>query len=185
MVLAEKEIRPLSSAEILHADLDKLSVTDRKIAYCFLQHIIATATARKEELNLKIKEDVRTTGVANDKGHVRQDDAGTVATVEKRVAKTPDEKELKKLLEANKINPDSVYDDVTIQQLNLSKVNDLVDKGKLKQADVDKLFKTTYALTVDPSYTLKTLLEEAKLAFASEKAALAGAAPALAEGKTK
>lgn len=175
--LVESEVRPLTSGEVIHADIEKLSGTERKLAYCLLQFIVAEAEARKKELNERIKEDVRQVGTVNEKGHVRQSDNGTVATVEKRVAKSPDEKALSTLLMTNKIDDSSVYDIVPTKVLNLSKVNQLVELGKLKAEDVEKLFKVTYALTVDPSEPISTLLEEAKKGFALEKALVTGKEP--------
>lgn len=183
--LVESEIRPLSSGEVLHLDIDKLSMEDRLQAYAIVQWMLEKLKGRRESLNERLKEDTRQVGATNDKGHVRFSHSGTVSTVEKRVAKTPDEKELNKLLTANKIDVDSVYDTVQAQQLNLSKVNKLVELGKLKQADVDGLFKVTFALTVDPSEALTKLLDEAAQHFEVEKAVVASEPKPLLESSKK
>lgn len=171
--LAESEVRPFSSGEALHASVDTLPLEDRTLYYKMLKWVREKIEDRLGELNERIKEDVRQVGITNEKGHTRFEHNGTISTVEKRVSKSPDEKALNKLLTANGIAVTSVYDKIQVEQLNLSKVNDLVDKGKLKQADVDALFKVTFALTVEPSQADLKILEATVHGFEAEKKALA------------
>jgi hypothetical protein len=89
---------------------------------------------------------------------------------------------------SNKIDTNTVYDIVPTKVLNLSKVNQLVELGKLKQEDLDKLFKVTFALTVDPSEQLTAQLESVAHAFEAEKVAVTGKPPepkALSETASK
>lgn len=176
--LVESEVRPLSSGEVLHADIDKMSMAERITSISIVKWMIAKLTDRSKSLNERLKEDTRQVGAANEKGHVRfsHPQAG-VCTVERRVSKTADEDELKTLLLTNNIAPDSVYDVKPVQVLNTSKLNQLVELGKLKAADVEKLYKVTYALTVDPSEALTAQLEAVAHGFETEKAAVTGKEP--------
>jgi hypothetical protein len=176
--LVESEVRPLSSGEVLHADIDKMSMAERITSIAIVKWMIAKLTDRSKSLNERLKEDTRQVGSANEKGHVRfsHPQAG-VCTVEKRVSKTADEDELKTLLLMNKLDPSSVYDVKPVQVLNTSKLNQLVELGKLKKTDVEKLYKVTFALTVDPSEVLSSQLEAVAHGFAAEKAAVMGDAP--------
>lgn len=180
--LVESEVRPLSSGEVLHIDPDKMSMSERITSISIVKWMMGKLTDRQKALNERLKEDTRQVGTTNEKGHVRFSHPGAgVCTVEKRVSKSPDEEALNTLLMTNKIDTNSVYDIVPTKVLNLSKVNQLVEVGKLKQGDLDKLFKVTYALTVDPSEQLTAQLESVAHAFEAEKVAVTGKAPALEE----
>ena len=177
--LVESEVRPLSSGEVLHADIDKMSMAERITSISIVKWMIAKLTDRSKSLNERLKEDTRQVGSTNEKGHVRfsHPHAG-VCTVERRMSKSADEDELKTLLLTNNIPPDSVYDVKPVQVLNTSKLNQLVELGKLKAADVEKLYKVTFALTVDPSEVLTAQLEAVAHGFEAEKAAVTGKEPA-------
>jgi hypothetical protein len=176
--LVESEVRPLSSGEVLHADVEKMSMAERIVSISIVKWMIAKLTDRSKSLNERLKEDTRQVGTTNEKGHVRffHPEAG-VCTVEKRVSKSADEAALKTLLLQNSIAPDSVYDVVPQQVLNTSKLNQLVELGKLKAEDVEKLYKVTFALTVDPSEALSAQLESVAHSFATEKAIVTGKEP--------
>jgi hypothetical protein len=181
--LVAKEVQPLTSGEVLHAPVEKMSVGDRLTAYVIAQWMLEKIGERREELNLRLKEDVGQVGVANDKGHKRFEYEGSTAVVEKREGKMPDEKEFKKLLAKNGIDEMEAFDEVKSLQMNPSKIDKLIATGKLKQADVDALKKTTYALKVEPSHATAMLLEETAKAFEEAKAAVTGDPPKLPEPK--
>lgn len=172
--LVENEIRPLSSGEVLHLAVEKMSVEDRLSSYAVIQWMQDKLAKRREILNGRIKEDVKQVGTTTEKGHMRFEHNHTVATVEKRVGKMPDENGLNLLLAKAGISEDEVYDEVKVSQLNPSKVEKLIELGKLKKDEVEALKKTTYALTVDPSEAISKLLSEVSEAFEEEKAAVTG-----------
>lgn len=176
-VLVENEMRPLSSGEVLHAAIEKMSMEERLTAYCIIQFMQDKLAKRRELLNGRIKDDVKQVGKPSEKGHLRFELNGTVATVEKRQSKMPVEADLLALLERNGIDPSQVYDKVVTEQINPSKVDALVSVGKLKQEDVEACRKATFALTVDPSETINQLLVEAAKAFEAQKAAVSGEQP--------
>jgi hypothetical protein len=183
--LVENEVRPLSGGDVLHEVIEKLSVEDRLTAYCIIQFMQDKLAKRRELMNARLKADVKQVGTTNDKGHMRFEHNGTVATVEKRVGKMPDEEGLRALMEKAGLEESDVFDKVTSLQLNPSKVENLIELGKLKRADVEVLCKTTFALTVDPSEHISKVLTEAAKAFEAEKAAITGQppAPVLTEGE--
>lgn len=182
--LVENEVQPLSSGEVLHAPVDKMTVGERMFSHPIVKWMIAKLTEREKELNARLKEDVKQVGIENDKGHKRFEHEGFVATVEKRLGKAPDEDGVKELLVKAGIDPDSVYDEVKVKQFNPSKLDQLVQVGKIKQADVDALKKTTYALFTELSPAAQKQLDAIAESFDAEKAALgAPVSKPLAEGK--
>lgn len=175
--LVENELQPFGSGEVLHAPVEKMTVGERMFSHPVVKWMISVLTEREKELNAKLKEDVKTVGVENDKGHRRFVHEGFVATVEKRAGKAPDEDGVKALLVKNGIDPNSVFDEVKVQQFNPSKLDALVQVGKIKQADVDALKKTTYALFTELSPEAQKMLDEMASHFNAEKALAAGSKP--------
>lgn len=182
--LVEDEVRGLTSGEVLHAPVAKMSMEERLLSHTVVKWMLTNLGEREKELNARLKEDVNQVGVENDKGHKRFEYEGSIATVEKRMAKAPDEDGLKELLTKNGIDPKSIYDEITVLQFNPSKLGQLVDLGKLKQADVDALRKTSYALFTEPSSAIQKQLEALAESYNAEKVAIAGPSAAkLPEGK--
>jgi hypothetical protein len=94
---------------------------------------------------------------------------GTTVVAEARTPDFPDEKKLKEILKAKKLPLDSCFDQVTAYQLNPSKLEFLVDQGKLSQEEVDSCRETTYALKVKPEKETKDKLNEIKHKLSGKK----------------
>lgn len=159
--LVETEVVPAMSGELLHADHEKLNIEQRMDLYAAIQFEQDKLAKRREVLNARLKEDVKQVGTATEKGHYRFEVNGKVASVEKRVAKMPEEGALNTLLVKNGLSLDDVSDTVTEKRINPSKIDYLVELGKLKAADVDALKKVSYALSVDPNEETSQMLTEA------------------------
>ncbi len=183
--LVESEVRPLSGGEVMHAEIEALSVEQRIEAYAVIQWMEKRLAERKKILNTRMKTDVESVGLLTEKGHRRFEHHGSVCTVEKRVAKIPDENELNMLVAMKSLDEKQVYDQQILKVANPSKINALVAVGKLTQEEADKLYKVTYALTVDPSEEITRVLTEAAHQFASEAEAVTGSPTAALPATTK
>lgn len=170
--MTAKKTKPeaLTSGSLLHASeklaIESLTADELMLAYAAVQLRQKKLDEFRDVLNAKLKDVVRTVGVPTESGHMRFDHEGTAATVEHRVAKVPEEKGLKTLLLKAGLSESEVYDEVKVKQLNPSKLNALIELGKLKAVDVELLKKVTYALTVEPSPALAAKLAEV---FEAEK----------------
>lgn len=183
--LVESELKPMSSGEVLHADIEKMSFVERNITYSLVQWMQDRLEKRRELLRLRLLEDVAQVGTANEKGSKEFTHTHGTIRAEKRVAKLPEDAKFKTLLAVAGIPESSVYDEVKTKVLNPSKVQALIEVGKLKESDVDALKKVSYALFVEPAEEVDLMLEEAFNAFEAQKqAVMAGKAPApaLTEG---
>lgn len=83
---------------------------------------------------------------------------GNLVTKTKRRATVPDIDKLKALLETRGIELTKVFDIVEKLQLNPSRLQFLVDTGKLSAEDVENLHEITWAVEVEPSSDLKSEL---------------------------
>lgn len=158
--MVETEVAPAMSGDLMHADHEKLNIEQRMDLYAAIQFELDKLAKRREVLNARLKEDVKQVGTVTEKGHYRFEVNGKVASVEKRVTKMPEEGALNALLVKNGLSLDDVSDTVTEKRINPSKIDYLIELGKLKAADVDALRKVTYALSVDTNEETAQLLAE-------------------------
>lgn len=176
------EIEALTTGQVFHAPVEKLSYPERVQALEAVKFVINKVTERKEALRVRVLDDTETVGKPADKGNFRADVDGTVVIRERRVEKVPKPEKLALLLEKSGLPLNAVFDEVVVQQLNPSKLEDLIEKGKLKREDVDELRDVTFALKVTPGGELASLLQEAEDAYQKE-AISEGAEPKKLTGK--
>lgn len=169
----ETELKPMSSGEVMHSPVESMTTEELFHGYAIVQTMEKFLKDRREALNARLKEVIKKTGVTTEEGHVRLAHEGTYGTMQKRVSKSPDLDALKKLLAKASIDTSEVFDEVKTLEFNPSKLNSLVELGKLKQVDVKLLFGETFALVVEPSPAIAQQLEEVAKSFAAERAALA------------
>lgn len=104
-------------------------------------------------------------GVQTDYGGYVMEVDGTRITRERRKAKLPEESAVKELLARNSIPISECFDEVKTLVLNPSKLDYLVQSGRISADQVDQLKKITWALKVKPSAILDSLLERLRAKF--------------------
>lgn len=118
---------------------------------------------RKEELRTALLGFADSHGDITDKGHKRLVVDDNAVVKEKRVNKTPDLDKLRDLCDKNSIAKSKLpFDVIETLVVNLSKVESLIELGFLDSKDVEALKAETVALQVEPSKTLKALIENLK-----------------------
>ena len=182
--LIADEVSPLSSGEVLHADIEKMSLTERIQSYEIIQFLEKKLEERKKALNLRLKEDMKQVGKTTEKGHLAFNLNGTDIVVERRETKLPKEPDLRAFMETHKIKEEEIFDTVTIIQFNPSRVESLINLGRMKRADYDALRKPTYALTVEASSADLQMLEKVSEAYAAAKAEVTGTPALPAKGES-
>jgi hypothetical protein len=91
---------------------------------------------------------------------------GTKLGKRKNVGTKPDEEGLKQLLRSKGISLTEGFDEVTVYSYNPSKVDFLVESGKLTRSEVDALRKVTYTIECEASDELAKYVSEARGKFA-------------------
>ncbi len=145
----------------MKADPKELEIEEMVQAWAILAYVAGTVEARQKELRIRLLAEAEEFGRMTEKGGQRLLVESTLVQREKRVAKLPNESAFKELMNTANIGLEQAFSKATKTVLDPSKVENLVNLGKLKTADVERLKKVTWALRVKPSSTLDTILDEA------------------------
>lgn len=157
----EEEAQPLLQGLIMHASGDGLDLDGTTELYALIEFLQKKLKNRRETIREAILEYVKQYGKDTDNGGHRlvTKDQHEISR-EVRVAKDPDPDALIELLKAKGIDTSKAFDEVTVLELNPSKLDYLLKVGALEKEDVDKLRKKSEALKVKPSSDMKKRLEE-------------------------
>jgi len=154
----KNELIPLGRGKMLQADPREVPLSDVTVSYAVLNHLEKVIDARKKQLKPHLMSQAETHGDQNDKG-------GSVLAVgeehiirERRLTKEPNEEKLRALLDTNGITILECFDEVKAVKLNASKLQYLIDIGKLKAVEVEGLREESFALKVEPGPELKELI---------------------------
>ena len=184
----QPEVRPLTGGEVWHGNPEKMSLGDRIEAMAIVKFLKEKLEKRYDVLRDRLLADVQQVGTLTEKGGFKFVHEGSAVRADKRVGKLPEESGLALLLEKAGLSMDDVTDTVIVKQMNPSKINYLIQTGKLKQNEVEALHKTSFALFLDNSEQLSAMLAEASKQFTPppEKALTEGAsASSVSEEKPK
>jgi len=188
--LVESEVKPMSSGEVMHLPIEALSTGEKLTTYSLARWMKDRLEKRMELLRLSLLDDSSKIGAETENGGRKFELNGSTVRVDKKIAKLPDEEKFKTLLAVNGIEESAVYDKVTTTVLNPSKIQALIETGKLDGPAVDALKKVSFALTVGASGEIESLTEAAFASFNAEKQAVVegaafGAAVLAADAKTQ
>jgi hypothetical protein len=156
-----EQVLPLGRGAVVQTEIPQLSLEELVKAYAILDQLLKRLETRKDALRAKLLQEIEVHGTQNDKGGFKLRVEDVVCLKEKREGKVPEREPLLALLQAESIAMDSVFDAVTIYEINPSKIEHLVSIGKLQQDKLDALKKVTWALKVTPGADLLELLDEA------------------------
>lgn len=116
---------------------------------------------RKEAYRLAMLSHAEKNGDPTPKGGNQIQIDGSKVVREKRQNKMPeDNADFRLMLAVRNIGLPELFDEVKVLQMNASKLDYLIDSGRLSQAEVDKFKKVAYALKVDQSEIIEEVLEE-------------------------
>lgn len=135
--------------EKFHTDLKAFS--EGLESYIALKALAKAISSRLDDIKEVLHDATENTG--------QQSVDGNKVYRTKRVATMPDEDKLRALLETRKIELNQAFDTVQVLKLSGSKLQYLVDTGKLRAEDIEPLHKVTWAIDVEPSEELKETLD--------------------------
>ena len=128
----------------LHLDSNPLT-PDRVTAFAHANDLENRAGKIREALRKVLLPEFVKSGVPTDKGVLLEGEGATVLLTMRRA--TPSMEAVQALCEAKGISTELVTDAVTTIKVSMSKLEALVERGVLKQDDLDGLSTTTPVLT--------------------------------------
>lgn len=154
--LLQKHIRPLLESDMMAFPPCQMLPDTAARYYATVDLLHKILDARKKDLNGRIAQIAKEHGVVDRKGHRKCEYGGVCITYQLRQGKEPDATKMQKLLEEREIDVNEVFDEVTLLQYNPSKATQLIERGVLKQEEVDALRDKTYAVLVDRPFDIAT-----------------------------
>lgn len=129
-------------------------------AWAMLDTLGELIEKRKASYRLELLTRSERDGVPTDKGGNRLwcDDSEVLR--EKRQNKLPEESDFRLLLLTKGISFTEAFDEVKTLKMNPSKIDYLIQTGRITQAEVDEYRKTTYAMKVKQSELLEKVLDD-------------------------
>jgi hypothetical protein len=164
----ESEFAPVAGGRAVQEDVNNLLPEDLCTAYGILNRLEKVIEDRKKLIKPPLLAMVKHSGEAVAKdgqktGSFKMDFDGHKLQAQRRVAsREPDREKLMALLAKREIDVTDVYDEVKVLEYNPSKVDYLVELGKLSKEEVEVLKGERFALVFSPSPTLKKMMERAE-----------------------
>lgn len=149
------EVTPIASGKLMHEATANLSLVEQVQVHCILKKVKTAVEGRLAEIHEPLMSLAESTGAPNENGHKELDVDGSRVVVEHRKAKLPSDDGVRKLLKDANIPLTEAFDEVKSMVLNASKLDFLVQTGKLTKEALDALRSDTPALQVYPSKFLK------------------------------
>jgi len=161
------EVTPIASGMLMRGAIDKLSLVEQVQAHCVLKKVASAVEARLKEIREPLMAVAEASGETTETGNKEHDVDGSRVVVEHRKSKMPDSDKVTKLLQEKNIPLMEAFDEVKSLQLNPSKLDFLVQTGKLTKEQLAVLCGEELALRVYPSKFLKDAVSS--LGFSASK----------------
>jgi hypothetical protein len=159
--IIHKEIEPLGQGAMMTIDPTTCAVADVVVAYAAINFLEKVIEKRKAELKPHLLSQAETHGELTEKGHSVLELEDAKVTRERKLSAGPDEEKLKALLSTHGLSISDCFDEIKRVVLNPSKLEYLIQVGKLNGVEVEALRRESFALRVDPGAELKELLVQA------------------------
>ena len=157
----DAELHPLVTGHAMTGDLRDMGEEEILQAWTLLRCAGDFIAKRLDEIRAVLLKEAAEFGQDTDKGGQRLYVGRHLVLREKRVAKLPEADKFKALMETAGLKLDQAYTKKTTTVLDPSKIENLINLGKLNTKAVDKIKKVTWALRVKPDPDLETVLDEA------------------------
>jgi hypothetical protein len=160
-----KGLMALGLSEMFNIDPAELNPQQRTEAWATIDAMGAVFLARKEELRESLLEIVQEVGDETEAGHFVANIEGNEVKRERRQGKSPEDKAFRELLKSLSIPLTDCYTEETKYTLDPSKVQYLIDGGRLPEDKVHELKKVTFALRVKANSDLRAELDRVSERF--------------------
>jgi hypothetical protein len=155
-------LRQLASADLFNKPANAAAAEEAVEFYAALGTLEGLIKERKEALRACLLKEAEEKGTnVGDKGAREAILSKGKVVKEKKTAANPDPEKLKMMVKEKGLPVSTIFEELTVFELNPSKLEYAISTGKLDRADVDSLRSITYSLRVTPSKELKRALEDA------------------------
>lgn len=161
----------LGQSEMFIASMEALNPQQRAVAWTVIDRMEKVFAERKSELREALFETVMEIGDQTEAGHFIANIEGNEVKRERRQGKSPEDKPFRSLLKDLSIPLTDCYSEETTYKLDPSKVQYLIDGGRLPAEKVEELRKVTFALKVKPESDLAAELDRTAARFKKLKKA--------------
>jgi hypothetical protein len=144
---------------LFHDSPSGLPLTTRVAAWAVLDALKEMSEHRKDMFREQLLKDAEENGAPTDRGGNRLWVDQSEVIREKRQAKLPDDKSFQALLKSKGIPMSDAFDEVKSYTMNPSKVDFLIQSGRISQEEVDELRKVSWALKVKVSEMIQEFLD--------------------------
>lgn len=134
--------------KLLSEDVDSWDVEQSTEAWIALDYLNHEIDARRKALRVRLMGKAEKFGRQTDKGGQMINIGGALVVRERRVSPSPDAKLIQKVLDDQELDYREVFSKKTEQVIDPSKIQHLVEIGRLDRAQVDQCRKVTWALKV-------------------------------------
>lgn len=155
----EKYVESLLTGDIMTSDAEGANVVSVVQSWVLLKYTKERIEERMKGLRNVLLGRAEEFGKDTEKGGSKLSVEGSLVLRERRQAALPDEKKLRAILDEHGIKPTEAFTKVTKVVLDASKVQGLVDLGKIPEKKVDDAKKVTWALRVKESHELAESLD--------------------------
>jgi len=159
-------VLPLTGSDIMLKPVDQMTPIEAAQAHLALKLVDEMLEERLGALREKLLDVALKEGKLTDKGGHRYDFEGIRVLRERREEKNLKVEKVVDLLKEKGIDIGEGCDEIKKLVVNMSKIQSLVEIGKLAKTDIDSITGITIALKIFPSDEIKAILEAAREAHA-------------------
>lgn len=158
-----ERLRPvLNFGVIFNAALDNLGPDQLLVAWELLDLLQGLTKERTEEARKLLLDMTLKSGALTEKGHLVMEIDGTTITRQKSKGKTLSEEFVEKLIESRHLAREQAFSQATVWVVDPSKIDDLINTGRLTKEEVEAGYKETFSLKVKESEGLQEMLDAIK-----------------------
>jgi hypothetical protein len=153
-------IQSLLRSAVCSAPITDLSDNEAAEAWLILDTLEKILDKRKKVLREKLLKSAEAKGSPTDMGGQSLRLQCSEVVREKRVSKTPDTAKTRKLMQSKELPFDEAFSKINKVVADPSKLEALLNLGKLEQQDINRLHTVTWALQFRPTPRVKKELSE-------------------------
>ena len=152
--------KPLLTGDIILKDCSSPTIEELIEYWVLLKYTKERIESRLAQLRQELLNRVEAIGTPTDKGGSKFHTRKGIVLREKRVNNLPDEKSIRKILSKHNIPIDQAFSTVSKVVLDASKIQNLINLGKVPESEIEASKKVVWALRVKEAASLAALIDQ-------------------------
>jgi len=157
--IAEKYIRPIMTSGLMVRDPADMDVDELAHVYLAVKYLKERSENRMKAIRKILLKKAESFGTDTEHGGKMLTVSNTKVFRERRQSPMPEEDAIRTLMEERGLKVSDVFSKTTVVVLDPSKLQEMVDLGKLPKDKVEEARKVTWALRLRESYEVKDILD--------------------------